>query len=174
MSPVPSATWTLRACSTAEESGGSLAAGLSEAACAAGAASDQGGAHTCRVAPTLVRGLGVEASCARLHLDLNLSRKAPLPTNGETEAREVQRWARGLSVPSHCPFPWGSHRHAPLQHPESLGLLPSPGRHRCQDVWGVGPLISHIIFGISHSLGELENVIVKAFLNVCLLSRKML
>lgn len=51
---------------------------------------------------------------------------------------------------------------------------PLPRRHRCQDVWGVGPLISHIIFGISHSLGELENVIVKVFLNICLLSRKML
>lgn len=27
-------------------------------------------------------------------------------------------------------------------------------------------LISHIIFGISHSLGELENVIVEVFLNI--------
>lgn len=51
---------------------------------------------------------------------------------------------------------------------------PLPRRHRCQGVWEVGPLISHIIFGISHSLGELENVIVKVFLNICLLSRKML
>lgn len=36
MSPVPSATWTLKACSTAMESGGSLAAGLSEVAWAEG------------------------------------------------------------------------------------------------------------------------------------------
>ena len=35
-------------------------------------------------------------------------------------------------------------------------------------------LISHIIFGISHSLGEAENVIVKVFLNICLLSKKTL
>lgn len=35
-------------------------------------------------------------------------------------------------------------------------------------------LISHIIFGISHSLGEVENVIVKVFLNICLLSKKTL
>lgn len=71
-------------------------------------------------------------------------------------------------VLSHHPLHWGSHPDMPLpQHP-------LPRRRRCRDVWGAGLLISHIILGILHSLGELENVIVKVFLNICLLSKKML
>lgn len=72
-------------------------------------------------------------------------------------------------------LPWGvppTRSTVAPREPRPVAL--SPGRHRCQDAWGVGPLISHIIFGISHSLGELENVIVKVFLNICLLSRKTL
>lgn len=40
--------------------------------------------------------------------------------------------------------------------------------------WDEGLLISGIIFGISCSLKEVQNVIVKVFLNICLLSRKRL
>lgn len=65
-------------------------------------------------------------------------------------------------------------RHSPAA-PESLGgRALSLGDTDARMFGELVPLISHIIFGISHSLGELENVIVKVFLNICLLSKKML
>ena len=55
---------------------------------------------------------------------------------------------------------------------ESRHYALSPGDTDARMCGESVPLIRHIIFGISHSLGEVENVIVKVFLNICLLSKK--
>ena len=107
--------------------------------------------------------------------------KASHFTDGETEAREPQGCAQGPSGgPSTASPGPGSSSTAlclgvPWQHPESLGhCAVSPGDADARMCGESVLLISHIIFGISHSLGEVENVIVKVFLNICLLSKKML
>lgn len=82
--------------------------------------------------------------------------------------------SRGPGLRLHCPHPWGSHPDTPLQRPESLGHALSPGDTDARLCGESVLLISYVILGISHSLGELENVIVKVFSNICLLSKKML
>lgn len=84
--------------------------------------------------------------------------------------------ARGRPVLAQAGAPLDSSPRVPPRH--SPAASESPG-HRALSLGDADartcgelvPLISHIILGISHSLGELENVIVKVFLNICLLSK---
>lgn len=71
----------------------------------------------------------------------------------------------------HWILPQGSHPDTPLQHQSPGHRALSLGDADARTCGELVPLISHIILGISHSLGELENVIVKVFLNICLLSK---